>query len=88
MRAKCTDFIILIERSPASCDRVFRKILPLTPIEHSAFDFIYTKLRRDEEELGVDIRYMYIDTPSQICMERIQTRARPEEQSIALDYLV
>ena len=87
MRDQHQDFILIIERSSASCDRVFRQILPLKPIEHAAFDFIYSKLRMDEEELGVDIRYIYIDTPAEECFERIKTRARPEEHSITLEYL-
>jgi hypothetical protein len=45
MREKYGDqFVLLVERSPASSDKVFRKCLPLKPIEHAAFDFIYKRL--------------------------------------------
>lgn len=88
MRSRGEDFILIVERSAASCDRVFRKILPLSPLEHAAFDFIYNKLQMDEAEMGIPIRYIYLDLPAEQCLARIQSRARPEERAIELDYLV
>ena len=87
MQAQSKDFILIVERSAASCDRVFRKILPISDLEHAAFDFIYNKLQTDEAEMGVPIRYLYLDLPAEQCLSRIKSRARVEERSIELDYL-
>ena len=59
--------MLIVERSPASSDKVFRKCLPLKPIEHAAFDFIYSKLI-EEEILGVQTRFIYLDAPADICL--------------------
>ena len=66
---------------------MFRKILPISDLEHAAFDFIYERMLRDEESLGIDINYIYLDTPAEQCFERVNRRARPEERTIDLDYL-
>ena len=75
-----------MERSPASSDKVFRKCLPLKPIEHAAFDFIYKKLVEDED-LGVQVKFVYLDAPAETCLARIAIRGRPEEKPITVNYL-
>ena len=48
MKSLYDDFVLIVERSSASCDLVFRRILPLTDLEHSAFDYIYDLLLKDQ----------------------------------------
>ena len=38
--------------------------------------------------MGIPIRYIYLDLPAEKCIERIKTRARPEEKTVDLDYLM
>ncbi len=61
------NFIIIAERSSASSDKVFRKCLPLSDIEHASFDFIYNRLV-ERDDLGVQTKFVYIDTPADICL--------------------
>ena len=87
MRAQFgNEFVLLVERSPASSDKVFRKCLPLKQIEHAAFDFIYNKLVTNED-LGVQTKFIYLDAPADTCLARIAQRGRPEERPITIQYL-
>lgn len=77
--------VLLFERSPRTCRDVFTKILlddgRITPAEWRTFDKYY-------ELLGWEpAACIYVDTPPEVCLERLQQRGRPAEQNVDICYL-
>jgi deoxyadenosine/deoxycytidine kinase len=75
----------LIERSPLACRHVFSQLLyndgSLTQHEWDLFKEYFDLLAWTPDVI------VYIDTPVDLCMERIQVRGRTAEKSLDAEYL-
>ena len=77
--------IILAERSLLSTKEVFAKATLKSKISLQAYNFVWQQTVKTLPTLN--IRHMYVRTPTATCMERIQTRGRDSESNIAEDYV-
>lgn len=87
--AICSDYdVILLERS-IHTDKSFQVASfyydKLSSMEMTLLDEIRTDLMKDYPNLNGII---YLDTDVNVCLERIKSRGRPEEQSIDKAYLM
>jgi deoxyadenosine/deoxycytidine kinase len=75
----------LYERSPLSCYHVFSKLQyeagRMTDYEHHLFDYIYKSMSWTPEVV------IYIQTPPEVCFERMTKRGRECESAVPLEYL-
>ena len=76
-----TNGIVLCERSPLSCLRVFAEVGMKDPVETEVIEDIYGAVGWIPDVV------VYIRTTPQACMERIKKRGRTEEDGIVIEYL-
>ena len=82
--------VLIIERSLLTTYQVFCKVL----IKEGCINTIESRLVRDIHEsllqgmLNVNYHSIYIKTDPEICLNRVQSRARDGENSISMDYLI
>jgi deoxyguanosine kinase len=81
--------ILLCERSIASSFEIFATMLAdngtLSPLEHQVCEMMY---RNPLYAKYMPTRILYLTTPPELCMERIQMRNRDSEDKITLEYLI
>ena len=81
--------MLLCERSVASSFEIFATMLAdngtLSPLEFQVCEMMY---RNPLYAKYMPSRILYLTTPAEICMERIQTRNRDSEDKITLEYLI
>lgn len=77
--------LVLVERSPGACRHVFGQLSyndeHLSPASWDVFKGYYEHLGWEPD------MYIYIDTPADQCMARLQERGRSCEQNLTLEYL-
>lgn len=75
----------IVERSPGATRHVFTQLAfndgLMTDAAFSIFKEYYARLAWTPDVI------IYIDTPSDICFERVRQRGRPGEEGVSLDYL-
>jgi deoxyadenosine/deoxycytidine kinase len=75
----------LFERSPLSCYNVFSKLQyeagQMTEYEHKLFDYIYNSMSWTPDVV------IYIQTPPEVCFDRMCQRGRECESGVPLEYL-
>jgi len=78
-------FSAIYERSPMSCRSVFTQIQyeedDMDDLELALFDKLYKEFSWVQDVI------IYLDTPSEVCYDRMQQRARSCENEVTLDYL-
>ena len=81
--------MLLCERSIASSFEIFATMLAhdgtLSPLEHQVCQMMY---RNPLYAQYMPTRILYLNTPTEVCMERIQMRNRDSEDKITFEYLV
>ena len=82
---KSNSFTALYERSPESCRNIFHALHVkngiINDLETAVFEEIYQKLSWKPDV------FIYINTPAEICYERMQCRNRDSEKNVPLSYL-
>ena len=90
IRNSTTEYIFL-DRSLGTDKNVFEAMLHdqghITPIEHSMYnlwcDFYHKYVRPQDNQI-----YIYLKASAETCVQRIKKRARVEEETIGIDYLI
>lgn len=81
--------VLIIERSLLSTYQIFTKVLiqngSIGPIESRLFRDIHESLMQGMSDMQYSC--IYIKTDPEVCMQRIQRRARNGEMAISQDYL-
>lgn len=77
--------LVIVERSPGACRHVFGQLSyndeHLSPASWNIFKGYHERLGWEPD------MYVYIDTPAEQCLERIEKRGRDCEQHLTLEYL-
>lgn len=83
---KENSFFSIYERSPLSCRKVFTQLQydngSMTYDELQLFDKLYNNFGWSQDAI------IYINTPPNVCLERMRSRDRSCEKQVELDYLV
>lgn len=81
-----SDDCVIMERSAAASVGVFADMLlrdgALSPEQAHALQLLYMQLPIREPDVVV-----YLDVPLELCLQRVSSRARPEEVDVDLPYL-
>jgi deoxyadenosine/deoxycytidine kinase len=79
------DYVALYERSPMCVKYVFsenqRRAGMMNALEYELFETMYQELAWEPDVL------IYIRTPPEVCMERMQVRGRDSEKNVPLEYI-
>ena len=77
--------IAFIERSPLACKNVFTRMLvddgDMSTSQYEIFEEYYKLIGWTPDVI------IYIDTPAAVCLERIESRGRPCEKKVDLQFL-
>ena len=81
--------IFVCERSVESSRYIFSQMLydkkHMNSLEMQIYNSIYDTLYKDKYKIS---KIIYLDTPPEICLTRIQTRDRLAEKNISIEYLL
>jgi deoxyadenosine/deoxycytidine kinase len=93
LREECSakTFCIFVERSLEACCTVFAQCLfdqgSISEEEFSLIEYSYQTMASLAPRLCKIEKTFYIDTPPELCLERIRARGRESERAITLQYL-
>lgn len=83
--------VYIMERSPYSARKVFVEMAliddAMSDADRMSYDRFYHYVCRTYEQKFTNVEFLYLDTPTSICMRRIRQRGRPCEERVTDSYL-